>query len=80
MAWVLQPCRTHEFALLKDNMFPECQLFSLTFHDGKLTMTLLFQALAGSFAVVLRGRSWQVSFWDVRMTGVQVSFSEMVLT
>ena len=79
MTWVMQPCDTHVFALLKDILRHECQLRALTSPNGSLSMTLLVQALARTIAVVLRGRSWRSSFWEVGLTGVQVALSERVL-
>ena len=79
MTWVLQPCDTHVFAVLKDTLRHECQLRMLSSSDGRLTMTLLIQALARSIALVLRGVSWRSSFWDLGLTGVQATLSERVL-
>ena len=79
MTWALQPCDTHVFALLKDVLRRECQRLTLAATDGRLTMTLLCQALARTIALVLRGRSWRSAFWDLGLTGVQAAVSERVL-
>ena len=79
MTWALQPCDTHVFSILKDVLRRHCQRLTLASADGRLSMTLLCQALARTIAEVLRGRSWRSAFWDLGLTGVQVAVSERVL-
>ena len=79
MTWILQPCDSHVFAVLKNTLQHECQSLVLKTVDGRLTMSLLFQALARSILVVLRNRSWRTAFWDVGLTGTQAAVSDHVL-
>ena len=79
MTWALQPCDTHVFAVLKDTLRRECQRLALSQQDGRLTLSLLLQALARCIASVLRGVSWRSAFWDVGLTGVQATLSDRVL-
>ena len=65
MTWVLQPCDTHLFALLKDILRHECQLKTLSTTDGRLTMSLLIQALARCITLKLRDQSWGRAFRDL---------------
>ena len=79
MTWVLQPCDTHVFAMLKNTLRRECQALALTQTDGRLTMTLLIRALTRTITAVLRAASWRSAFEDLGLTGVQTGVSDRVL-
>ena len=79
MTWVMQPCDTHVFASLKRVLLEETQTLALRTADGRLTMKLLFAALALTIGSVLRGTSWRQAFWDLGLTGTQACLSETLL-
>ena len=79
LTWVLQPCDTHVFAVLKNTLRNECQLLLLQVADGRMTMTLLLSAVMRTIAIVLRGRSWRAAFWELGLTGVQACLSDLIL-
>ena len=80
MTWVMQPCDTHVFATLKTTLRRECQALALLQPDGRVTMTLLIEALSRTIAKVFRATSWHSAFADLGLTGVQTNVSDRVLT
>ena len=79
ITWVLQPCDTHVFSVLKNTLRRECQVLALTQPNGRTSMSLLFRALARTISLVLRGVSWRCAFQDLGLTGVQAAVSDRVL-
>ena len=79
LTWVLQPCDTHAFAVLKNTLRNECQLLLLQVADGRMAMTFLLSAVMRTIAIVLRGRSWRAAFWELGLTGVQACLSDLLL-